>query len=138
MLVPFYRLADRFGRVAIKSGLKLGAAVVPPERSRLGALGHSPARRSAFQLTLTAKQLPALVLILLVNAGVLVAATLLVEHTYATQAVAVPAVTVMLTAPMGTPLPAATGDSSVVNQIVAIGANVNPAPVGPTGTAPAN
>ena len=144
MLVPIYRLADRFGRVAIKSGLKLGAAVGQSERSERRGVGKSPARRSAFQLTLTARQLPALALILLANAGVLVVATLLVEHTYAPAAAAAPAVTVMVTAPMATPpplptaLPAGTTDPNVVNQIVAIGANVNPAPVGPTVTAPAN
>jgi len=142
MLVPIYRLADRFGRVAIKSGLKLGAAVGPAERR---GVAQSQARRPAFQLTLTARQLPALALILLANAGLLVAATLLVEHLYAPAAVApAPAVTVVVTAamatppPLGTPRPGVTSDPSVVNQIVAIGANVNPAPVGPTVTAPAN
>src|SRR5579859_7060189 len=135
MLVPIYRLADRFGRVAIKSGLKLGAVVGQSERR---GVDKSPARRSVFQLTLTARQLPALALILLANAGLLVAATLLIEHTYA------PAVAVVVTAPMATPpplgtaQPAGTSDPNLVNQIVAIGANVNPAPVGPTVTAPAN
>src|SRR5260221_2568027 len=112
MLVPIYRLADRFGRVAIKSGLKLGAAVVPPESSRRR---KGPTRRSPFQLTLTAKQMPALVLILLVNAGVLVGATLLIERANASPA-AVAAVTVITTPPPhSTAQPAATGESRLVN-----------------------
>ena len=144
MLVSIYRLADRLGRVAVKSGLKLGAAVGQPERSRPRPAGAGSARRPAFQLTLTARQLPALALILLANAGLLVAATLLVEHTYAPAPIAAPAVTVVVAAPMATPppiataLPAATVGANVVNQIVAISANINPAPVGPTVTAPAN
>src|SRR6185369_5980298 len=98
MLVPIYRLADRFGRVAIKSGLKLGAAVGQSERR---GVGQRAGRRSPFLLTLTARQLPALALILLANAGVLVAATLLIEHTYAPAPLALPlAVTVVVTAPM--------------------------------------
>jgi TolB protein len=151
MLVPFYRLADRFGRVAIKSGLKLGAAV-----SRLGrrepaggqassrsAAGQAAAARPAFQFTLTLRQLPVLALFLLANAAVVVGATLVIEHYYAPAALPVPAVTHGVAAPMATPPPIpttlpATADPNVVNQIVAIGANVNPAPVGPTVTAPAN
>jgi TolB protein len=143
MLAPIYRLADRFGRVAIKSGLKLGAAVGQPERGARPAAGR--ARRRPFQLTLTARQMPGLVLILLVNAGVLVVATLIIEHVYTTGAiVAGPAITVVVTAALpsppalATPLPGATSDPNVVNQIVAIGANVNPAPAGPTVTAPPN
>ncbi len=135
-----YRLADRLGRVAIKSGLKLGAAASQPGRQ---AAGRANARGPAFQLTVTSRQLPALALLLLANAALVVAATLVLEHVYAPAAAAVPAMIVVVTAAMATPPPlptarAAATDPNVVNQIVAIGANVNPALVGPTVTAPAN
>ena len=142
MFVSVYRLADRLGRVAIKSGLKLGAAVGQPA---LGAPGRAAARRPAVQLTLTPRQLPALTLLLLAGMALVVGATLVVERLYAPAAVAaLPAVTVVVTAPpMSTPprIPTAmpgTTSPSDVNQILAISANVNPAPVGPTVTAPAN
>jgi len=84
-------------------------------------------------------------LLLLANAAVVVGATLVVERLYAPPvAVALPAVTVVVTAPvMSTPAPIATGVPATSNpddvkQILAISANVNPAPVGPTVTAPAN
>ena len=142
MFVPVYRLADRLGRVAIKSGLKLGAAMGQPA-SR--GTGRAAARRPPFQLTLTPRQLPALALLLLANVAVVVGATLVIERLYAPAAAAVlPAVTVVVTAPaMATPPPIptampGTSSPSDVNQILAISANVNPAPVGPTVTAPAN
>jgi TolB protein len=146
MLVSIYRLADRFGRVAIKSGLKLGAAVNRPGRrepaggqaSFRSADGGATAPRAAFQFTLTPRQWPLLALFLLGNAAMVVGATLVVEHYFAPAAP-----TIRVSAPMATPPPIrtalpATTDPSVVNQIVAIGANVSPAPVGPTVTAPAN
>ncbi len=150
MLVPIYRLADRFGRVAIKSGLKLGEAVTP--RGRRPADGERPSSRWAaglfkasqpgYLLALTPRHVPLLALIMLAGAAVIVTATLYVEHSYAPAAAAVPAVT-LAAVPRATPPPipsavASTPDPSVVNQIVAIGANVNPAPIGPTVTAPAN
>jgi TolB protein len=101
------------------------------------------APRPAFQFTLTARQLPALALFLLANAAVVIGATLVIEHVYAPAAVAVQVATAIVAAPMATPPPLptrvqATTDPSLANQIVAISANVNPARVGPTVTAPAN
>ncbi len=140
MVVPIYRLADRLGRVAIKSGLKLGEAVRLPGRGQSssrseGGPGKGP--QPAYLLALTPRQLPLLVLLLLANAAVIVAVTLVVEHSYgpleANQGAVLPAT------PPPIPSPAAsTPDPSLSNQIVAIGANINPAPVGPTVTAPAN
>ncbi len=142
MFVPVYRLADRLGRVAIKSGLKLGAAVGQPAR---GTPGRAAARRPALQLMVTPRQLPALTLLLLAGVAFVVGATLVVERLYAPAATAaLPAVTVVVTAPpMSTPPPIPTAmpgttSPSDVNQILAISANINPAPVGPTVTAPAN
>ena len=140
MFVPVYRLADRLGRVAIKSGLKLGAAVGQPE-SRTP--GRAAARRPAFQLTLTPRQLPAVALLLLANAAVVVGATLVVERLYApaalpaASAAVVTAPAMSTPPPIGTPLPA-TNSPDEVNQIRAISANINPATAGPTVTAPAN
>src|SRR5258708_28078253 len=97
MFVPVYRLAGGLGRVAIQSGLKLGAALGQPGRTTPGRMG---ARRRAFQLTLTPRQLPALALLLLANAAVVVGATLVIERLTLPSAVAVlPAVTAPLTPP---------------------------------------
>jgi TolB protein len=144
MLVPLYRLADRLGRVATKSGLKMGEAVSRPggrPASRLANGQAAPPRPAG--LTVTPRQMPMLFVILLCNAALVVAATLIVEHVYAPAAAPAAAVTVVVAAPMATPPPlptalAATSDPSLVNQIVAISNNVNAAPVGPTVTAPAN
>ena len=156
MLLPLYRLADRLGRVAVKSGIRFGesvrgrgrqagdfGAVRANSKSAAGSTALAPGSTApAGGFTLTARQMPVVALILLANAAVVIAATLAVEHLYwPSQAAAPTAVAVVappLTPPPVTVDPPGTPDSNNTIQIASIGVNVNPAPAGPTVTAPPN
>src|SRR5688572_20963491 len=84
MLLPMYRLADRLGRVVVKSGLKFGEAVRgQPGRTRRQSLAASANRKAArplLQLTLTPAQMPVVGVLVLIGVGLVAAATLLLDR----------------------------------------------------------
>ncbi|MEP7355920.1 MAG: hypothetical protein ABI847_01610 [Anaerolineales bacterium] len=149
MLLPIYRLADRLGRVVVKSGLKFGETVSGrPGHNRQQALAASASRKPApplLQLTLTPAQMPVVGVLMLLAMALVAAATLAFERmTRPTEVVilvptlASPPVVPTLPA---TPVPnveAATPDPNVVEQLAQINVVVSPLPAGPTVTAPPN
>src|SRR3970040_1868508 len=98
MLVPLYRLAERVGRVFVKSGLIVGEAAGSAARFLRGSVNGRAAApeaksngngaRSAspptvetatlIHLTLNPRHIPALVVLVLANVALIVAATILV------------------------------------------------------------
>ncbi len=134
MLVSLYRLADRLGRVAIKSGLRIGdsagwAARLRPRPARRPATVPPAEGAPVFQVTVSRRQLPVVGLLVLANVGVIVAATLLVERWSQPAAVAdLPLL----------PSPAPTLDATAIGNITDLDVQVTPLPPGPTPTAPAN
>ncbi len=90
MLVSLYRLADRLGRIVVKSGLKVGESVgwatgrgrrsrTPAVPVRADGAARPAGPRPLISIALTPQQLPAVVLLLLINIGLVAAATLLIE-----------------------------------------------------------
>ena len=145
MLITVYRLADRLGRVAVKSGLWVGLSVSGQVRQLVGAESRQSessgrlagGRRGAagpggpiLQFTLRPRQIPAFSVLLVANVGLIVVATLMVERVLRPAGTGSAAV-------LPTPVPA-TLDPSQVEQIVAITIDLTPPPAGPTLTAPAN
>src|SRR6188474_641550 len=80
MLLPMYRLADRLGRVIVKSGLKFGDAASGQSgrarRSSPAASASAKPARPVVQLTLTPAQVPVAATMLLLTLGLVAAATL--------------------------------------------------------------
>ncbi len=177
MLASVYRLADRLGRLVVRSGLKLGEAfgvfdraphrrladldpaarppLAPPAADRLaalarsGTLAHPAEPEGVIHLRLHRRQVPAIFLLVLINAGLIVIATLLVERIARPDPVAVAGgpSTVVLTdtpappavdTPSPTPIEVAALDPDVVEQLADIDIEVSPVPAGPTATAPPN
>jgi len=100
MLVPIYRLADRLGRVAVKSGIKLGETAVGPGGPvgflRVARQPHEAARPAARptpagRTTLKRRQWPKFGLLLIANVGLVLAAALVIERLSGPAAVPVPA-----------------------------------------------
>jgi TolB protein len=100
MFVPLYRLAERVGRVFIKSGLKMGEAAGAASRFLRDAFGNgrngraaapavngkarsgpapaAPEAATLIHLTLNPRHVPALIFLVLANVALIVAATALV------------------------------------------------------------
>ena len=156
MLVSLYRLADRLGRIVVKSGLKVGESVGwaagrgrlprspavparPAPRANGPANGAASGPRPLINISVTPRQLPAVVLLLLINVGLIAAATLLVQGLLIPAAPTLvaltfppPPPTLAATSVLVTPVP------EVVEQLGPLDIDVTPLPVGPTVTAPPN
>jgi TolB protein len=143
MLIPVYRLADRLGRVAIKSGVYFGASVSgwarreahAPADDRQApaderANGRATVRGGAIQFTLRTHQIPAFGVLVVANVGLIVVATLLVERLL--RPAAPPGFEAVLP-PVLTPI-----ESQHSEQLSDIAIEVTPQPGGPTATAPPN
>lgn len=151
MLVSLYRLADRLGRIVVKSGLKVGESVgwatgrgrrsrTPAVPVRADGAARPAGPRPLISIALTPQQLPAVVLLLLINIGLVAAATLLIEGALRPELPAVVALATYPPPPVTMPPVTAvhTSDPEVVEQLGPIDIDVTPQPAGPTVTAPPN
>jgi TolB protein len=163
MLVSLYRLADRLGRVVVKSGLKVGESVswaagrgrrrpARPTAARLAALRNANAASAAsapdddgprplVSIALTPRQIPAVVLLLLIGIGLVAASTLMVQRMVQPTPV-VAALFTFAPPPVTRPAetPTLTAEPVVAENVGPIEIDVTPqaADVGPTVTAPPN
>lgn len=158
MLVSLYRLADRLGRVAIKSGLKVSESVSwaagrrrsgppPAEAAELSVARATPPVAAPagphLLIAVTPQQLPAVVLLLLILLGLVAAGTLYLQR------LLLPPVPTLVAAvtfpPPPVTLPAATAlgggtttPPEVVGEVGPLDIDVTPQEIGPTVTAPPN
>jgi TolB protein len=151
MLVPLYRLAERVGRVFIKSGLRVGEAAERAARFLRGTQNARNGRSAApaaksngprsaaetatlIHLAINPRHLPALAFLVLANVVLIVAATVLVTRAVqpADGGASVPP------AQLPTPLSASALGTEIAANIPDLGITVSPPPAGPTPTAPPN
>ena len=154
MFVPLYRLAERVGRVFVKSGLIVGEAAASASRFLRGSLNGRTTAEAAkangksrngsqstvtaetttlIHLTLNPRHVPALVLLALANIALIVVATVLVVR--ATRP-AEGGATVPPALP--TPVSAEALGTEIAENIPDLHITISPPPVGPTPTAPPN
>lgn len=166
MWTALNQLVDRLGRAVLKGGAKLielPALIARNARetratarisrgtkplTRSGARGHTrplgEAARAAnsgskplLQITLHTRQVPALLLLVFANLGLIVTATLVIDRLNRTDANVVLPPTITYPPP---PTPAAQASVEPIdaNDIASINVVVTPVPAGPTPTAPPN
>jgi TolB protein len=158
MLVPLYRLAERVGRVFVKSGLIVGEAAGNASRFLRGGLNGQAAAPAAaksngktprpaaetatfLHLTLNPRHVPALVLLVVANVALIVVATVLVTRaTRPTDVGAGPANAPPVVAPalLPTPLSAQALSTEIAQSVPDLKITISPPPLGPTPTAPPN
>lgn len=141
MFASAFRLADRLGRLALKSGLYLGetaGALLFPARAAPAA----PARprpaapeTGVIHVRLQRRHVPVIGLLLIVNVSLIVAATMLISRAAAPAPDPTPAPPTQLPP---TEFAVAALDPADVEDIADIDIAVTPQPAGPTPTAPPN
>ncbi|MCC7362547.1 MAG: PD40 domain-containing protein [Anaerolineales bacterium] len=146
MLASAFRLAGRLGRLAAKSGAYLGdtaGALFFPARPapaalprRLRSAAPTAAEPGVIHVRLQRRHVPVIGLLLIVNVGLIAAATLLINRAAAPAPLTPPVTTATLVAP--TEFAVAALDPADVENIAGIDIAVTPAPAGPTPTAPPN
>jgi TolB protein len=161
MLVSLYRLADRLGRVVVKSGLKVGDSVswaagrsqAPRVAERLEAVRDgslasvAPVERPAgpqplFSIAITPGKLPGFAFLLIISVGLVAAATLLIRSLLVPPAptLVAPAFTYPpppITDPPPT-APVITTATAEPEPVGSIEIDVTPQHAGPSVTAPPN
>ncbi len=139
MFASTFRLADRLGRLAVKSGLKLGetaGALVSPARPFTAPGRDRPAPAGVIHVRFQRRHVPLIGVLVFVNVGLIVAATLMVNKA-ATPAALQPTQS-LPTISLPTEFAVAALDPSGVEDITQIDIAVTPQPPGPTPTAPPN
>jgi len=139
MFASAFRLADRLGRLAVKSGVKLGetaGALISPARPEAAPGRARPApAEGVIHVRLRRRHVPVIGLLVFVNVGLIVAATLLVNRAATPPPLPTPGPP---TLPLPTEFAVAALDPAAVENIANIDIAVTPVPAGPTPTAPPN
>jgi TolB protein len=147
MLAPVYRLAERIGRVFVKSGLRIGETAGAASRFLSGTLNGRNGKAAPFgangksartpseaahviHLTLNPRQVPALIFLIVANLALIVVAAVLVDRAARQTGVAGSASPI--------PLDTQSLETQIALNIPDLGITVSPPPVGPTPTAPPN
>ncbi len=140
MLASAFRLADRLGRLALKSGLYLGetagALIFParPAPARPARPRSAEAETGVIHVKLRRRHVPMIGLLLLVNVGLIIGATMMVARA----ATPPPVTPAPPTLPPPTEFAVAALNPADVEDIANIDIAVTPLPAGPTPTAPPN